>query len=215
MKQASRSAGVRHPVRNAVLWGLLTVVGITLVLLGAGDMRATGRSGSPLLMLGLFPALLAPIGFVRYLGIARIVREMQLGRTAIARWTVNPEEFGRFVVQDTRLADRKFTTNFYQPPNAAPADGVEVIFSDDGVLIGDGYFPLSTTRGRRVLSVQYVESDPPCIEFGTTLTTLARTSSATIATARTAETLRVPVATDARRDAGEVVRRYQASIARR
>ncbi len=215
MKKASRSAGVRHPVRNAVLFALLAIVGVTLVLLGVVDMRATGRSGSPLLLLGLFPALLSPIAFVRYLRAARIVRDMQSGRTAIARWTVPAEQFGRFVEEDQRLANRKFTTNFYQPPNAIPDAGVAVIFSDDGVLIGDGYFPLSTTHGRRVLSVQYVDADPPCIEFGTTLSTLARTSSATIATTRTAETLRVPVATEARREAGEVIQRYQSIIARR
>lgn len=206
---------MRHPGRNAVLWGLLTVVGVVFVLLGVADMRATGRSGSPFLLLGLFPALLSPIALVRYLSAARVVRDLQTGRTAIARWTVPPEQFSRFVEQDQRLADRKFTTNYYKPPNAVSPDGVEVVFSDDGVLIGDGYFPLSATRGRRVLSVQYVDSDPPCIEFGTTLNTLARTSSATIATARSAETLRVPVAADARREAGNVIQRYQAILARR
>lgn len=206
---------MRHPVRNAALFALLTIAGVTLVLLGVADMRATGRSGSPLLLLGLFPALLSPIALVRYVSVARILRDMQSGRTAIARWTVPAEQFRRFVEEDSRIAERGIATNFYQPPNAIPDDGVEVTFSDDGVLIGDGYFPLSTTHGRRVLSVQFVASNPPCIEFGTTLSTLARTSSATIATTRTAETLRVPVATDARREAGEVIQRYQASIARR
>lgn len=212
MTNASRSGGLRNPARNATLFGLLTVVGAALVVLGAVDMRKSGRSGSPLLVLGLFPALLSPIAFVRYLSAAGIVRDMQSGRTAIARWTVSTEQFGRFVEEDQRLAERKFTTNFYRPPNANPAAGVEVIFSDDGVLIGDGYFPLSTMRGRRVLSVRFVDGDPPSIEFGMTLTTLARTSSATIATARRAETLRVPVATGARREAGDVVRRYEGKI---
>lgn len=211
-RQASRSAGLRHPARNATLFGLLTIVGAVLVVLGAADMRRSGRSGSPLLVLGLFPALLSPIAFARCLSAVRIVRDMRSGRTAIARWSVPAEQFSRFVEEDQRLAERKFTTNFYRPPNVVPAAGVEVIFSDDGVLIGDGYFPLSTTRGRRVVSVRYVDGDPPTIEFGTTLNTLVRTSSATVATTRLAETLRVPVATGARREAGDVVRRYEGMI---
>ncbi|HEY0929862.1 MAG TPA: hypothetical protein VGE27_08065 [Gemmatimonas sp.] len=92
---------------------------------------------------------------------------------------------------------------------------MEVIFSEDDVLIGDGYFPLSKTRGRRVRDVRYIASDPPSIEFATVLTTAVRTSSATMSTQRTAETLRVPIATDARRQAGEVVQRYQAIMDRR
>ena len=35
----ARSGGVCNPVRNAVLFGLVTIVSIVLVLLGAADMR--------------------------------------------------------------------------------------------------------------------------------------------------------------------------------
>ena len=103
-------------------------------------------------------------------------------------------------------------TNFYKPPNSTPGAGVEVIFSEDGVLIGGGYFPLSTAGGRRLESVRYIASDPQSIEFGTIMKTAVRTSSATIDTVRTAQCLRVPVALDARKQAGEVVQRYQAII---
>jgi hypothetical protein len=90
-----------------------------------------------------------------------------------------------------------------------------VIFSDDGVLIGDGYFPLSTTRGRRVHRVRSIASHPPMIEFGTILETRASTSSVTTRAVRTAETLRVPVASDAVIKAENVVRRFEVAIARR
>jgi hypothetical protein len=100
-------------------------------------------------------------------------------------------------------------TNFYKPPETIPAEGVEVIFSDDGVLIGGGYFPLSITGGRRLQSVGYIASNPPSIEFAMVMTTIVRTSSATTNTYRTAEKLRVPVAIHATKQAGDVVRRYQ------
>lgn len=215
MKRRARSGGVRNPVRNAVLFGLLAIAGIVLVLRGASDMRDAGRTGSPLLMLGLFPALLCPIVCVQYLRTIRVFRNMRSGRTAVARWTLPAGEFARFREEEQRIPPGSIMVNFYKPPKTIPAGGVDVIFADDGVLIGGGYFPLSTTRGRRVQSVRYIASDPPSIEFGTMLNTAARTSSATVETVRTVHSLRVPVSSDARRQAGEVVDRYQALIERR
>lgn len=214
-RKRARSSGVRHPVRNAVLCGLVTVVGLILVVLGVAHMRETGRSGSPLLMLGLFPALLGPIFFIHYFSKIRVFRDMRSGRSAIARWTVPAEQFKRFCEEEQRIPAGSITVNFYKPPRTLPAEGVEVIFSDDGVLIGGGYFPLSTTGKRRLQSVRYIASHPPAIEFGTAMNTMVRTSSATTQTYRTAETLRVPVAADAIKLAGEVVHRYQAIIGRR
>ena len=206
---------MRNPVRNAVLFGLLSLASIVLIVLGVAEMRETGRTGSPLLMLGLFPALLCPFFFIHYLSKIRVFRHMQSGRSAIARWTLPAEQFNRFREEEQRIPAGSIMTNFYKPPKATPVRGVEVIFSDDGVLIGGGYFPLSTTGGRRLQSVRYIASNPPSIEFGTAIKTMVRTSSATTKTYRTAEALRVPVSADAEKQAGEVVHRYQAIIERR
>jgi hypothetical protein len=208
----ARSAGVRNPVRNALLFGLITVVGVVLVFLGVMDMRESGRTGSPLLMLGLFPALLCPIVFIHYFSKIRVFRDMQSGQSAIARWTLPAEQFARFCEEDRRVPARSIMTNYYKPPKTIPAEGVEVIFADNGVLIGGGYFPLSIIGGRCLQSVRYVDSDPPSLEFAMAMRTTVRTSSATMDSVRTAETLRVPVATDATRQAAEVARRYQAVI---
>lgn len=214
-RKRARSGGVRNPMRNAVLFGLISIASVVLVALGVSDMRETGRTGSPLLMLGLFPALLCPIFFIHYLRKIRVFRDLQSGRSAIARWTLPAEQFNRFCEEEQRIPAGSIKINFYKPPKAIPAGGLEVIFSDDGVLIGGGYFPLSTTGGRRLKSVRYIASNPPSIEFGTVMNTMVRTSSATTNSLRTAETLRVPVATDAAKQAVEVVHRYQAIIDRR
>lgn len=208
-RKRARSGGVRNPARNAVLFGLTAILGIVLIFMGVADMRETERTGSPLLALGLFPALLCPIFFIHYLTKIRVFRDMRSGKTAIARWTLPAEEFTRFCEEEQRIPAASIMTNFYKPPASIPAGGVEVIFSDDGVLIGDGYFPLSTTSGRRVQSVRYVASNPPSIEFRTAMATLVRTSSATTSTQRTAATLRVPVAIDATDQATKVLNRYQ------
>lgn len=208
----SRSRGIR-PVRDAWLWGLGTVVGAVLVIKGASDMRETGRSGSPYLMLGLFPALLSPIALVYYLRKIPIVRALRRGTTAIARWTVSADEYRLFCKADAQLEAETRTTNFYEPLRTIPAGGVEVIFASDGVLIGDGYFPLSTTRGRRVHRVRTINSTPPMIEFGTILETRVRTSSVTAAAVRSSETLRVPIASDAAREADNVLRQFSIALA--
>lgn len=203
---------MRNPVRNAGLFGLGTVAGVVLIIVGVSDMRETGRSGSPFLMLGLFPALLCPIFFVYYASKIGVFRDMRLGRSATARWTVPEHQFNRFCEEDLRTPAHSILTNFYKPRQTIPAEGVEVIFSDYGVLIDGGYFPLSVIGGRRLRSVRTIASDPPSLEFAMTLTTRVRTSSATTKSIRTPVMLRVPVATEAAGQADEVVRRYQAMI---
>jgi hypothetical protein len=215
MKKRSRSGGVRNPARNAILFAVLTFAGLIFVVMGWADMRESGRSGSPWLALGLFPALLGPIFLIYYWTRIGAFRDMQEGRTALARWTVPAEQFDRFRQEEERVPAGSVLVNYYRPPRDTPAEGVEVIFSDRAVLIGDGYFPLSTTGGRRVGSVRYVPTDPPSLEFGMVLVSGAQTSSATIGMVRTAHTLRVPVALDARNQAGAVVNAYQAHIDRR
>lgn len=206
---------MRNPGRNAAISGVVTVVSLVLVILGIVDMRRTGGTSSPLLMVGLFPALLGPIWLIHYLTKIRVFRDLRSGRSAIARWALTSEQFRRFCDDEARTPAGSITTNFYLPPPTIPAAGVEVIFSRDGVLIGEGYFPLSATRGRRLTSVEFLASGAPAIEFGTVMNATVRTSSATTRTVRLSENLRVPVAPDAIAQADEVVRHYQAAIAQR
>ena len=208
----SRSRGTRNPSRNAVMFGLGMVAGVMLVLAGVAQMRATGRSGSPLLALGIFPAILCPLFFIYYVTRIRVFRDLRLGRTAIARWTVPADEFSRFCEEEGRVPSHSILTNFYQPCETVPDQGVEVIFSDHGVLIDDGYFPLSLHGGRRLRNARFVASDPPSLEFAMTLTTSARTSSTTNTRVTSSVMLRVPVASAAREQAAAVAQRYQARI---
>lgn len=130
-----------------------------------------------------------------------------------ARWTVSSDEFRRFCEADVRIAAETRHANFYEPPSTIPAEGMEVMFADDGVLIGEGYFTLSISHGRCVYSVRSIASGVPMIEFETVLTTKVRTSSASIGTARTRERLRVPVAANATSGANNVVRKFDVALA--
>lgn len=211
----STSRGIRHPLRKAVLYGVLASVGIGLVVLGVMDMRTSGSGGSPWLVLGFLPALWCPIAFMHAINHARAVQGLTSGRTAWARWTVPADEFMRFCEAEADVHARSVMRNFYRPPRSVPRGGVDVVVSDDGVLIEGGYFPLSVTRGRRLEGVRWVGMPVPAIEFTTVFTGLVRTSSTTNEITRTIYLLRVPVALHARGVATAVIERYQARLDQR
>jgi hypothetical protein len=60
--------------------------------------------------------------------------------------------------------------------------------------------------------VRHVDSDPAAIEFMMAMKTMVRTSEVTVEASRSVHLLRVPVASDAMRQARDVVRRYQAML---
>lgn len=210
-RKRPRSTGVRHPGRNALLFAMASLLALALVALGIADMRATGRSGSPWLALGGLPALLCPLLAAYYASRIRVFRDLRSGRTAIARWTVPADEFADFRAHEAGIGAGSVDVNFYRLPAKVPDAGIEVIFSDRGVLIDGGWFPLSFTGGRRVLAVDY-QADPPAIAFTTRLTTSVQTSSTTVATRHAVSMLRVPVARAARGQADVVVERYRAQL---
>ncbi|HWL62253.1 MAG TPA: hypothetical protein VNQ32_05635 [Steroidobacteraceae bacterium] len=160
------------------------------------------------------PPLLGPFFLVHYLRMVRVFRAMREGRGVIASWSVPAREFARFCEREQAIPARSILVNYYKPPAATPAEGVEVVFSDRGVLIGGGYFPLSVRGGRRVQSVEHVAGDPPAIQFGMGLHTSARTSSATVEGQHRLLLLRVPVALSARGQASEVADRFRALMNR-
>ena len=212
-RKRPRSAGVRRPGFKALVFAVVSLVAFGLVAAGIADMRETGRSGSPWLVLGGLPALLCPLLFGYYVSRIGAFRDLRSGRTAIARWTVPADEFADFLAHEAGIGAGSVDVNFYRP-RAAAGEGIEVIFSDRGVLIDGGWFPLSFTRGRRVLAVDY-QADPPAIAFTKRLTTMVQTSSMTYATRHAVFMLRVPVARAARGQAGAVVDRFRAQLGAR
>lgn len=206
----SRSAGVRHPGRKTLVFGIATLLALGGAVAVIADMRATGRADSPWLALAL-PALLCPMLFGYYASRARVFQNLRSGRTAIARWTVPADEFGEFQAHEARFSDGSPDVNFYRPPATVPVAGIEVIFSDCGVLIDGGWFPLSLTGSCRVQAVDYL-AEPPAVEFTLRLATTVRTTSAPVPTLHELSMLRVPVARAARTQARTVVERYRAQL---
>lgn len=205
---------VRYPERNAVIAGLIAVTGLVLLGLGIRDDMFSDDAGpmAGLGGLGLLATIMGVIFFANFLWAAWIVRAMRGGRTAIARWTLPAEEFARWREIDRRFAERG-QPNDYRAPQRVPADGLEVIFSDDGVLIGGCYFGLATSGLNHFKGVRPIASDPPMIEFGTATKAATNLSGLRIWTIR--GTLRVPVASAAAAQGHKVAERYQAIASRR
>lgn len=199
-------------MRKMALYGLGALAGIVLVILGIMQMRRNGVDSSPWLVLGMFPALICPALFGYYLHMLRVFRRLRSGDGVIARWTVPADEMAAFNAREREIPVRSILANYYQPPASPQSPEVEVIFSDRGVLIAGGYFPLSVHGGRQVQEVRYVAEHPPAIEFSLSLQTSARTSRFTTESRNNQLLLRVPVALHARREAGEVIGRYQSFI---
>lgn len=211
MARRSRSPGIR-PVRGAVVSGVLGLAGIAMVAVGVIDIRVHGGSGAPWLVLGIFPALLGPLAFLVYLHYATRVRAMRRGEGLVGRWTVPADAFRRFRETESRIPARSVIVNYYRPPVSIPERGVEVLVSDTGVLIGDGYFPLPLTGGRRVESVHHAEAVPDALEFSIGMAGMARTSRATVQSTRTLYLLRVPVAEGAEAAANAVLQHYRSRL---
>ena len=210
-----RNRGLTNPARNMAICGVAGVVGVIAVTWGALKMHALGHetgATAAAIALGLFGGILGIAFFFNFWRAVRIFRDMRSGRTAIARWTLPPHEFDRFREIDRRFAERE-EDNDYQAPRQTPPEGVEVIFSDDGVLVGGAFFSLATTGISRFSGVRWIASDPPMIKFGTVVT--AATNLSVVRVHNTHGTLRVPVASAAAQQGDHVARRFRDIIDRR
>lgn len=210
-----RNSGLCKPERNAAICGFVAVAGAVAVWWGFREMNALGRETSltaAMIAFGMLAAIFGTAFFVNFMRAVRVFRDMRSGRTAIERWTVPAHEFARYREIDGRFAARG-SRNDYRPPRYVPPEGVEVIFADDGVLIGGSYFSLATTGISRIRTVGLIASDPPMIEFATVLTTVTKMTSVQVHHNR--GRLRVPVAAEAAMLGRRVVNRYQDILDRR
>lgn len=195
--------------------GIVGVAGVIAVCWGGLEMRALGHeTGGTVaaISLGLFGGILGIALFVNFWRAVRIFRGMRSGHTAVARWTVPPNEFDRFREVDRRFTERE-EDNDYRAPRQTPPEGIEVIFSEDGVLVGGAYFSLATTGLSRFDAVRWIASDPPIIEFGTAMTTATNLSVPRLRTIH--GTLRVPVAAASAQQGDYVARRFRDVVERR
>lgn len=207
-----QSRGARNPGRSALACLAVAMGSAIMIWTGVRDMGALGHeTGSTAFRVGggLFLFILSVIFSLNFLWGYRIVENLRSGRTRFGGWTITPADYDRFRAIDSNFAKRG-EINDYRPLKAMPADGIEVVFSRDGVLIGDRYFGLASTGLNHFDKAAIIRSDPPMLEFGMVTTTA--TNFSVLRFFRIHSVLRVPVAPDAAIQAEKVADHFRAVL---
>jgi hypothetical protein len=105
--------------------------------------------------------------------------------------------------------------NAYRTPKATPPEGVEVVFAEDGVIIGDTYFGLPVTGMLSFQEVGIRPGNPMAFEFRLTLYSFYRTSSGGVRTQTAPYVVRAPIATTATEEAARVLEHFRNVLARK
>lgn len=209
-----RNRGIRNPELNALIAFALFAMGTAGIVYGAVTMRRLGEeTGATASAIGI-GIVFAVIGFfmtLNFLWAVQLTRAMRRGERVIARWTVPADAFEAFRTADaarTKLG----TDNDYRLPRRIPPSGIDVIFANDAVLIGNTYFGLSSSGLARFKSAKLL-TGTPMLEFDTRL--LSARSEPRVKVQDIEGVLRIPVAPTASDDARRVVAHYIDVLERR
>jgi hypothetical protein len=210
------STGVRNPRRSFWIAAAIFLLGICAIAWGALEMALAGRESTATGVAiggGILAAVIGLFMSFNFLWAVRLTDAMRRGEKVIARWTVPAGQFDEFRANEAALRAQG-RPNDYKSPRATPAEGVEVIFSEDAVLIGDTFFGLSSTGLARFHAVGMVPGNPVSIAFGMAMTAGRTGASGAHFTTITSE-LRIPVARTANDEARIVLDHYRNVIGRR
>lgn len=206
-----RNRGASRPKLNAGIAGAGMALSALSILWGVTEMNALGHETG---WTGASIGVAIPVGaicflmFVNFTWAIRLVAAARRGDGVIARWRVLPAELEAFRANNKRRNEQG-RDNDWKVPKKAPPEGLEVIFTDRGLVIGGTYFGLWTTGMYKFQGVQMLPENPLALEFGTVLTSMADTGSS-YRVYRTRGVLRVPVSSLARPEAAKVLAHYTA-----
>ena len=207
-----RRRGMRYPERSLVMSGMVTLGGALILAIGIADLGAVDHTAEDIaarIIIGLLILGLGTGCVYYFLWACTRFSALRTGHGVIARWTVSMPDFIAFCAIDRHFADG--VANVYRPPRQTPAFGVEVIFAEDGLLIGDCYFPLIQNGRSRFTHVHWINGHPAILEFSTAATADCGTRPA--CTLPAVASLRVPIAPSAARRAQRVAAHYRTLMA--
>lgn len=198
-----------RPAINAVIAGFIALVSWGAMAWGftqPGALTDTeGNPGAIAIGTAALPALIAPLFLLNFLWAVRKMRAARRGENVIGRWTVSAAELVEFAANDAaRSALGTAHRNEWKPPRKPSADGIEVIFVSDAVVVGQAFFSLVTTGPFRFTSVHELRESPPAIEFGVTTVLFNQ-----IKTYRFFNALRLPVSRPARGELDRVLDHFR------
>lgn len=208
------SGGVTRPDRSALIAAAIAVAGAVALIWGVSTMAAIdGETPQTAVAVsfGLLGVVLGTALTFNFLWGARVVARMRRGEGVIARWTVTPDTFERFR-EDERRREAEDGPNDWRLPRRTPEAGVEVIFTEDGVLVGETFFGLASAGLAHVWSFQTVADNPLALRFDTAMTTSQWSSSGSRLVTQTG-VLRIPVATGSNEALARVVEHFRLVLA--
>lgn len=202
---------MRNPARKALYFLAAFAAGAGLVWFGAEREQRIGEHWSAIapLLLGFAAAPFAFVFLIQALFAARGKARLLSGHRVIARWQVFPAEWERFRALDSRRsASDSSLVNDMCVRRAAPAEPVEVIVGETGVLVDGSYHRLRPRGLPELREVRWLDGPPACLEFG--LLYPRSRYGGTVPT-----TLRIPVPAGSRGAAQQIVDHFRPRLVRK
>lgn len=196
------SAAMTFAGASGIVWGALT-----MAAMGGAETGATAAAigvGIPLTVIGL------AMGVNFWRGLV-LMKAMRRGKGVIARWTVSPSQLEGFREAEKVLPPHT-GRNAYKVPKKTPPEGIEVIFADDAVIVGDTYFGLSSTGMLSFHEVGIRPGNPMSFEFRLKLFFMRKSSGGGIITSQIPYVVRAPIATTATEEANRVLEHFRAIL---
>ena len=210
------STGIRNPKRSVFIALGLTLLAGCAIAWGFFEMDRLGAetpATGAAIGVGLLVAVLGFFLTINFLWAVRLVGAMRRGEAVIARWTVPPAQFDDFRTTEAahKAAGRR---NDYKIPRKTPAEGVEIVFTANAVMVGDTFFGLARDGIARFTAARVVSGNPPCLAFATAMT-VGRTGSAGVRFDTYTGELRVPIARTSQAEARAVFEHFRSVAERR
>jgi len=202
---------MRNPLRKACYFLIAGLAGAALVWFGAVREERIGEDWTAIvpILLGLTVAPFAFLFMVQALFAALGKARLLAGHRALARWHVYPAEWEQFRALDARRSggDSALVNDLWVR-KAVPAESVEVIVGETGLLVDGSYHGLRPGGLPELREVRWLDGPPTCLEFS--LVYPRSRYGGTVPT-----TLRVPVPAGSRGAAQRVVDHFRPRLVRK
>lgn len=210
-----RSFGHFRPDRKARLWLAILVAGVLLLVAGLASWSANGsetRFSAAAIGLGLVGSILGAFLGWAFRRTAAEMAALRGGIGVVGRWTLPPATFELFQARE-RMRGADEEPNGYLLPDTTPAQGIEIIFGEDCLVIDQSYFGLPVAGMSKIRDVELVRANPSFLRFRTSVTSLTPTLTSSAVVNR--GELRVPIAPSADYPATRVLDHYTAMLSGR
>lgn len=163
------NTGVRNPARSVLIALAITLIAWGSVAYGFWEMNTTGVEtlrSALMIGIGLLPAILGPFIVLNFWAGVNVIAKIRCGEGVIARWRIPAADLAAFVAEDTKRNSHGMEfLNDWTPPREVPPQGIEIVFTQNGVMAHDTYFILPNFGPVRFERVGILPMHPLSIEY--------------------------------------------------